>query len=134
MANECCCGGVKLIYACSGASDVGKLADSAARELAKSNCGKMTCLAAVGAHLSGFVESAKGATENITIDGCSVACAGKILDHIGVNSKSYVLTDMGYKKGETPVTKKTVDEIVKKISSEPAKNSKKSDKRNNSCC
>ncbi len=39
--------------------------------------GTMTCLASIGAHLSGFVESAKGADENITIDGCLVACGKK---------------------------------------------------------
>jgi uncharacterized metal-binding protein len=39
--------------------------------------GTMTCLASIGAHLSGFVESAKGADENITIDSCPVACGKK---------------------------------------------------------
>lgn len=89
MANECCCGGdVILVYACSGASDVGKVADGVARKMAKDKCGKMTCLTAVGAHLSGFVESAKGADKNIAIDGCHVACARKTLEHIGVALKS----------------------------------------------
>ena len=135
MANECCCGGaVKLIYACSGASDVGNLADSTARKMAGNNCGKMTCLAAVGAHLSGFVESAKGAAENITIDGCGIACAKKILEHIGVNPKSYILTEMGYKKGATQVTDKTIEDIVKKISSDKGTNSGKNNGNKNQCC
>ncbi|GAG61305.1 unnamed protein product, partial [marine sediment metagenome] len=67
-------------------------ADQISRKLAKEGCGNMTCLASVGAHISGFVESAKRADENITIDGCSVACAKKILEHIGVTpTKSYAL-------------------------------------------
>lgn len=134
-ANECCCGdGVRLIYACSGGSDVGKISDEVARRLAKSNCGKMTCLAAVGAHLSGFVESAKGAGENITIDGCSIACARKTLEHIGVNPKSYIITDMGYKKGKTPVTDNTINEVINKISIAQAGKSKQNSEQNSCCC
>jgi sugar phosphate isomerase/epimerase len=37
----------------------------------------MTCLAAMGAGLSGFVESARAAGTNLVIDGCPVAC-GKL--------------------------------------------------------
>jgi len=33
--SECCAGGIKLIYACSGAADVGEIADHAARGLAQ---------------------------------------------------------------------------------------------------
>ncbi len=79
---ECSCsngGKDKLIYSCSGAADVGKLSDKLARYLAKSGWGKMTCLAAVGAELSGFVESAKSIGENVLIDGCSVAAVKKYL-------------------------------------------------------
>jgi len=103
----------RLIYSCSGAANTGEIADLVSRKLAKEGHGNMTCLASVGAHISGFVESAKGADENITIDGCSVACAKKILEHIGVTpTKSYVLTEMGVEKGKTPVT----EEIVNKTS------------------
>ena len=115
--DKCCCSTKsRLIYSCSGAANTGEIADQISRKLAKEGYGNMTCLASVGAHISGFVESAKGADENITIDGCSVACAKKILDHIGVNpTKSYTVTEMGVEKGKTPVTEEIINEISNKI-------------------
>ncbi len=61
---EYCCGSdtpVKVLYTCSGAANTGHLADNAARRLARLGISKMTCLEAMGAGLSGFVESAKAA-------------------------------------------------------------------------
>lgn len=114
---ECCGTATKLIYACSGAADVGEIADRVTRRLRDEGYAKMTCLAGVGAELSGYVQSAKGADENITIDGCPVACAKKSLELIGVNSTSYILTDMGLVKGKSPVTEETVTQISEKIKS-----------------
>ena len=140
--SKCCCGGkTLLIYPCSGAANTGEIADQISRKLTKEGFGKMTCLASVGAHISGFVQSAKGAEENITIDGCSINCAKKILEHIGVTpTKSYILTEMEVEKGKTPVT----EEIVNKISNKIKKGlSPKEEKENNaegnknlgcSCC
>jgi uncharacterized metal-binding protein len=104
-----------LIYSCSGAADVGKLSDKLARYLAKSGWGKMTCLAAVGAELSGFVESAKSIGENILIDGCSVACGKKIFDKLNLPYTSIILTDMGCQKGKTEVNEDLVDKLSKEI-------------------
>ena len=39
----------KLIYACSGAADVGEIADRVARKIASDGFTKMTCLAGIGA-------------------------------------------------------------------------------------
>ena len=134
MQEKCCGNGTKLIYACSGASDVGKLSDEVSRRLAKNNYGKMTSLAAVGAHLSGFVESAKGAKENISIDGCSIACSRKVLEHIGINPKSYILTDMGYEKGKTSVSDKIIKEVINKVLVEKSnKVIKKNNNKKNKC-
>ncbi len=55
---ECCTDGTRLIYSCSGASNVGEIADRVARKLRSEGLCRMTCLASIGAHLSGFVESA----------------------------------------------------------------------------
>ena len=115
---ECGCGGTtKIIYACSGAADVGEISDRVARTLRNNGFGNMTCLAAIGAHLSGFIESAKAADENITIDGCPVACARKNLEHIGVTPKSYILTEMGLVKGKTEVSDEIIEVVCSKISS-----------------
>jgi uncharacterized metal-binding protein len=105
---DCCSGGVKLIYSCSGAADVGQIADGVTRKLRDRGFARMTCLAGIGADLSGFVESARAADVNITIDGCGTLCAKKALERIGVAPASYVLTDFGIEKGKTPPT----DDIV----------------------
>ena len=120
---ECCRTATKLIYACSGAADVGEIADQVARKLRTEEFAKMTCLAGIGAGLSGYVQSAKGAEENITIDGCSVACAKKTLEKIGVRPTAYILTDLGLVKGESLVTEKTVKQIsdlIKRTKGTPA--------------
>ncbi len=114
MSDNCCNNnnGVKLLYACSGSADVGELADRAARKLRNDGFGRMTCITGVGASLSGFIESAKGADETITIDGCPQTCAKKCLERIGVTPKSFILSDMGFKKGESPVTDEAIEKIA----------------------
>lgn len=114
---ECCSTGTQLIYSCSGAADVGEIADRVVRKLRSEGLARMTCLAGVSAGLSGYVQSAKGADVNITIDGCSVACAKKTIERIGVKPISYVLTDFGLVKGESPVTEKVIAKMCEKIKS-----------------
>jgi uncharacterized metal-binding protein len=102
MAEECCVpGGNIMILACSGGSNVGQLANQAAVELTQEGFGKMYCLAGVGGHLGGFVQSAKDVPQMVAIDGCSVGCAKAILEHAEVPIKSYiVLTDLGIEKNK----------------------------------
>ena len=86
MAGNCSCScesGIRLLYTCSGASDVGELADRAVRVLWKEGFAQKSCLAGVGADLSGFIKSAEGADINITVDGCPLLCAKKNLERIG---------------------------------------------------
>jgi uncharacterized metal-binding protein len=131
MSNEksCCCGGggIRLLYACSGAADVGSIADSVARRLSKEGVGSMTCIAAIGAGLDDYINSAKKVVENITIDGCPKACSKKALENIGVKPTSYILTEMGLEKGKTPPTQENIDQIAGKISQ------LQKEKRNESC-
>lgn len=114
---DCCCGGTKLLYACSGACDLGGASDLAARKLMKDGYAKMTCVAAVAAGLPAFIESAKGATA-IAIDGCGMLCAKKILEAAGAKPVSFALTDLGYVKGQTPVTDALVGDIAKWIAAQ----------------
>ncbi|GAB4117787.1 MAG: hypothetical protein Kow00103_14750 [Candidatus Caldatribacteriota bacterium] len=139
--NKCCCSTKsRLIYSCSGAANTGEIADQISRKLAKEGYGNMTCLASVGTHISGFVESAKGADENITIDGCSIACAKKILENIGVTPiKSFTVTEMGIEKGKTLVTEEIINEISNKIkkgisSKAEQENNGKGDKNSGCSC
>lgn len=109
---ECACNtGVRLIYSCSGAADVGEISDRAARLLRKEGFAQGSCIAGVGAGISGYIESAKGADVNFTIDGCPVACARKCLENAGVKSVSFIVTEMGFKKGKTPVT----DDVIRTV-------------------
>jgi len=111
MAEECCVpGGNIMILACSGGSNVGQLANQAAVELTQEGFGKIYCLAGVGGHLGGFVQSAKDVPEMVAIDGCSTGCAKAILEHAEVPIKSYiVLTELGIEKNKDFNLKK--DEI-----------------------
>ena len=115
---DCCSGGTRLLYTCSGSADVGMLADLAGRKLRDKGYARMTCLAGVGAGLAGFIASAQGADKNITIDGCPQACARKSLERIGVSPFSYILTDMGCEKGATQVTEDLVLSITENIMAE----------------
>ncbi len=138
MANGCCSeGGVKLLYPCSGAADVGELADRAVRKLWKEGFATKTCLAGVGADIPGFVQSAKGAELNITVDGCPLACARKSLERIGVKPVSIMLADLGYKKGESPVTEENIARIagaVEEACSMPQKAQAGAPQSGGGCC
>lgn len=112
---ECCGSGNRLVYACSGGSDVGEIADRVARKLVKKGFARPSCLAGVGGHISGFIASALGNTENIVIDGCPVACAKKTLEHIDAKMIHYMLADFGLNKGQTPVENHIIDQIAEKI-------------------
>lgn len=114
-----CCGGGKtvLLWPCSGGADVAEIADRSARKLSKEGFGAMSCLAGIGAGISGFIESAKGADENITIDGCPIACARKNLEKIGSNPKSFVVTEMGFEKFATQVSEKNIEKACEFIRS-----------------
>ena len=115
---ECACGGdgtKRLLYACSGAANTGFLADNVARRLSKLGTGSMTCLAAVGAELSGFIESAKAVDANIILDGCPTACGRKAFERLGLRFTQYMMTDFGVEKGKTAVTDELVKDITMKV-------------------
>lgn len=102
----------RLIFPCSGAADVGAIADRAGRKLTGDGMGKMACLAGIGGGVSGMIESAKGASGVLAIDGCPIDCAKKTLEKAGITEFVHLrVTDEGMKKGQSPVT----DEIVKSI-------------------
>ena len=115
---ECCCGNNKptrLLYACSGVANTGFLADRTARKLMQEGTGKMTCLAAMGAEHTGFVESAKAADCNIVIDGCPISCGKQIFERLGLPFDHYKTTDYGIEKGKTEITEKIIGEVTEKM-------------------
>ena len=117
----CCCGGdcgTTLIYSCSGAANTGLLADQLMRNLDRYNVGKSTCLAAVGAGLSGFVESARSASRNIVIDGCPTGCGKRLFEEKGLPFTHYTTTDFDVKKGKTPITEDLITDLTAKIAAD----------------
>lgn len=117
MAKSCNCNndGVKLIYSCSGAANTGYLADSVARQLMKDAIGKMSCLSAIGANLSDFLDSGKSSKKNIVIDGCSIACGKKIFDQNQLSFDHFILTDFDVEKGKTEINTEVINRISKEI-------------------
>jgi len=114
----CSCGGdaeVRLLYACSGMANTGMLADQVWRKLAREGAGSGTCLAAIGAGISGYVQSARSATRNIVLDGCKVACGAKIFEKAGIAYEHYVMTDYGVEKGKTPITGDLVEDVASRV-------------------
>ncbi len=88
-----------LIFCCAGSSNVGQIANQAAVRLAQEGVGRYFCLAGIGGHVSGMIESTKAGKMLIAIDGCPVGCAKKTLEHIGFNVDEYVqVTDLGFEK------------------------------------
>jgi len=117
-ANEksgCCTGGPTLIFACSGAADVGTIADQAARELSKEGVGKMFCLAGIGGRVPGIVKTTESASKILAIDGCPLDCVKNTLEQAGFKNYEHVqVADLGMEKGKTPSTPENVAKVAAK--------------------
>jgi uncharacterized metal-binding protein len=100
MEEKCTCQPNEiLVFVCSGSSNVGQIANLAALQLTQKGAGRMFCLAGIGGHVSGMIESTKAGKMIVGIDGCPVACAKKILEHAGFNVDEYLqITEMGIEK------------------------------------
>lgn len=112
--NSCGCGTApKLIYACSGAADVGELCDQAARTLAREGVGRLYCLAGIGAEIDVMVANARSASASLALDGCAMDCAKKTLEKAGVeNIAHFRASDHGFEKGKSPVTPENVERLA----------------------
>lgn len=102
-----------LVYPCSGAADVGEIADRAARRLDADETARMSCLAGVSARVSGLMASAAAAPALLAIDGCPQDCARKTLTAAGFTAIKHVrVTDLGFPKGKSPADAAAVDRVV----------------------
>jgi len=103
----------KLIFACSGAADVGHISDLAARKLTAEGVGKMFCLAGIGGRVSGIMATTQAASAVLAIDGCPLDCARKTLEEAGFQQFEHVrLSDLGMEKGKSPATDERVDQVA----------------------
>jgi uncharacterized metal-binding protein len=118
MSNSCkckCSGGDKLIFACSGAADVGAVADQVARKLTRDGSGKMFCLAGIGGRVSGIMKTAEAAQVILAIDGCPLNCAKMCLKEAGFTEiKHLQLEDIGMLKGKTDVSESNINIVADK--------------------
>ena len=120
---KCLCGSSDVrVVACSGASNVGQIANQAALELAKEKVAGFFCLAGVGAHIEGMVKSAKEAGLMVAIDGCPVQCAAKTLQHVEIEPAIQVIvTELGIEKShdivlDEKICSKVVDKVKEELS------------------
>ncbi|HWP95701.1 MAG TPA: putative zinc-binding protein [Syntrophomonadaceae bacterium] len=100
-ASTCCTASSdRFVVACSGASNVGQVTNLLAIKMTQQGLARMTCLAALGAHLPAYIESVKD-TELVVLDGCPVACAKLVVEHAGVKDyKYFVISEMGVDKAK----------------------------------
>jgi uncharacterized metal-binding protein len=94
-----------VVYACSGCSDAGEIADRVARQLTRDGAAKMSCLAGIGGRVKSLVSTAEKAERILVVDGCPLNCARKTLELAGFNQFDHLeLHKLGIRKGSAPVT------------------------------
>ena len=121
MEEKCLCESSEiLIFSCSGSSNVGQIANQTAVTLAQKGIGRYFCLAGIGGHVSGMIESTKAGKLLIAIDGCPVGCAKKTLEHTGFKIDEYVqVTDLGIEKNhDLNILAPDVDKMAQHLESQ----------------
>lgn len=115
MEEKCMCEPAEiLIFPCSGGSNVGQIANEAGVRLTQKGLGNIFCLAGIGGHVSGMIESTRAGKLIVAIDGCPVACAQKTLEHAGLSIGEYVqVTELGIEKNhDFNLDPKDVEKVV----------------------
>jgi uncharacterized metal-binding protein len=100
VLEECICNAEDIILLpCSGGSNCGQITNQVAVSLDVLGVGHIYCLAGIGAHIDGMVESARGAKRIVALDGCQVACAKKTIEHAGLTVTDWIcVTEEGISK------------------------------------
>lgn len=112
--DQCTCNNApKLIFACSGAADVGAIADQAARAMTRAGVGRMYCLSGIGGRRNVIMQNTAAAGAILAIDGCPTACASHTLEAAGFTQFAHVcLYDLGLTKGKADVTAEHIERVV----------------------
>jgi len=101
------------ILPCSGGSNCGQIANQVAVRLDEEGVGHIYCLAGIGAHIDGMVESARGAKRIVALDGCQVACAKKTIEHAGLTVTDWIcVTDEGISKSHNLLLNQEEIELI----------------------
>jgi len=99
----------RLVFACSGAADVGDLTDRAARQLAREGIAAMSCLASIGGRDEDILFNAQYAEVVLLIDGCPKACARRTFEHAGLRRfRHFDLSAVGLCKRNSPPTQENL--------------------------
>lgn len=108
-----------IVYACSGCSDAGEIADHIARQLTREGVAQMSCLAGIGGRVKSLVLKAENAERILVVDGCPLNCAAHTLKLAGFQKFDHLeLHKIGIRKGSCPVTEDKISsgvEAAKKI-------------------
>lgn len=108
-----CSAAPTLIFACSGAADVGAIADIAARKLTADGEGKMYCLAGIGGRVSGILKTTEEAEKILAIDGCPLDCTKLTLEEAGFTEFEHIkVTNLGLEKGKSPATDENIAIVI----------------------
>lgn len=98
-----------VVYACSGCSDAGELADRMARQLTREGAAEMSCLAGIGGRVKPLVNKAAAAERILAIDGCLLNCTRHTLELAGFKNFEHLeLHKLGFRKGSCPVTEEKI--------------------------
>ena len=110
-----CSGGPKLIFACSGAADVGEITDRAARKINKEGSGKMFCAAGLGGRVEPILKTTESASKILALDGCGLDCVKRSLEEAGFTEFSHLrVTDLGMEKGKSSATDDNIAKVAGK--------------------
>jgi uncharacterized metal-binding protein len=94
-----------VVYACSGCSDAGEIADRVARRLTRAGAAQMSCLAGIGGRVKSLVLKAEQAERILVVDGCPLNCAAHTLQLAGFRKFDHLeLHKIGIRKGSCPVS------------------------------
>lgn len=98
-----------VVYACSGCSDAGEIANRVARRLTRDDAAQMSCLAGIGGRVKNLVLKAENAERILVIDGCPLNCAAHTLRLAGFQKYDHLeLHKIGIRKGSCPVTEERI--------------------------
>ncbi len=99
MSNDCCSQGDILVFTCSGAANVGQVANQAAVDLQQEGVAKMLCLAAIGGNVQSMIAMAQAGKQVVGIDGCPEGCTQKTMERAQLSLTHHVVvTELGFEK------------------------------------
>lgn len=104
-----------ILFACSGCSHAGQLANELAVEFNQRSIAQMSCLAGIGAGKWHFLKQLAGRTVWV-IDGCPLECSLGVFDQIHERIDVHIrLHDFGVRKTNSPLTDDKREQLLQKV-------------------